>query len=318
MTALTNFPNGITSFGMPVIGSGSPLVPTTTGSVFFVHSGSGSAGNTGLSPTTPLATINQAVGKCTADKADVIIVMPGHTETVTSTSLSLNVAGITVVGLGSGRLRPTLTYGAAAATINVGADDITVRNLVHIANFDNVAAAYTIGAAKDFHLEGENSFVDNSSALHFLSIVVTGASANAADGLTIVGNRYEGGLAVAPAAFVSILGVCDRLRVNGNYTKLASTDDEGSFITLSDKAITNAEIRGNTHIVVGSTGATVGIFLTGSSTACTGVVANNYVASLDTTTELIATAGTGLKFFENYYTGTADASGKLWPVVDGA
>ena len=38
----------------------------------------------------------------------------------------------------------------------------------------------------------------------------------------------------------------------------------------------------------------------------------------DTTTELIATAGTGLKFFENYYTGTADASGKLWPVVDAA
>jgi hypothetical protein len=42
------------------------------------------------------------------------------------------------------------------------------------------------------------------------------------------------------------------------------------------------------------------------------------VASLDTTTELIATAGTGLAYFNNYYTGTADTSGKLWPVVDGA
>jgi hypothetical protein len=99
---------------------------------------------------------------------------------------------------------------------------------------------------------------------------------------------------------------------------MASTDDEGSFITLSSKVLLAAEIIGNRHIVVGSTGATVGIFLTGSATTCTGIVADNYVASLDTTTELIATAGTGLAYFNNYYTGTADASGKLWPAVDGA
>lgn len=316
-SSITSFPNGIASFGIPVIGSGAGI-PVTTGSYFFVDSSLGLSGNSGTSPSTALATVDQAINKCTADKGDVIICMPGHAEAVTATSITLDVAGVRAVGLGHGRLRPAFTYGAAAATITVSADDCGWSNCVFVANFDNVAAAFTVGAGKDFQLVGDNEFVDKSSALHFLSIVTTGATANAADGLTVMGNRYVGGLALAPAAFLSVLGTLDRLRLGLNYAKMASTDDEGSFITLADKNITNAEIWGNRHIVVGSTGATVGIFLTGSGTACTGMVHNNYVSSLDTTAELIATAGTGLKFFENYYTGTADASGKLWPVVDAA
>lgn len=313
---LTNFPNGITSFGVPVFGAGA-AVPSTTGSYFFVDSVSGGAGNGGLSPSDAVSTVDIAIGKCAADKGDVIVVMPGHAETVTATSVALDVAGVSVVGLGRGLLRPTFTYGAAAATITVSADDCAWKNTVLVGNFDNVAAAFTIGAAKDFLLEG-NTAKDNSSILHFLSIVVTGSTANAADGLSVVNNRWEGGLAIAPAAFVSVLGTIDRLTVLGNYTKMASTDDEGSFITFADKNGTNVEIAYNRHFVTGSTGAAVGIFLTGSGTAFTGMVHNNYVTSLDTTTELIATAGTGLAYFENYYTGTADASGKLWPAVDGA
>jgi hypothetical protein len=147
--------------------------------------------------------------------------------------------------------------------------------------------------------------------------VVTGSTNNAADGLTIAGNSWHG-LAVAPAAFISVLGNLSFLDVRDNFVNMASTDDEGSFLTLSSKVLLSAQITGNKHVVVGATSNTVGIFLTGSATTCTGIVANNFVASLDTTTELIATAGTGLSYFENYYTGTADASGKLWPVVDGA
>jgi hypothetical protein len=308
----TNYPNGVTAYGMSVLGGG---LPVTTGKTFFVHS-SGSVGNDGLSADAPLATIDQAVNKCTADKGDLILVMPGHTETLTSTSLTLDVAGITIIGLGAGRLRPTLTAATTAATVTVSADDITVKNLVFVANVDNAVTAFTVGAAKDFTLEG-CEFVDNSNALHWLSIVTVGTTDNAADGLRVRGNRWWG-LALAPAAFLSITGDLDRLQVADNYCDMAVTDDEGHFITLTADTIRSAEITNNRLVCTGSTGATVGIFLTGSATDCSGVVSYNLVSSLDTTTELIATAGTGLDFFENYYTGTADASGKLWPAADGA
>jgi hypothetical protein len=180
----------------------------------------------------------------------------------------------------------------------------------------DVDSAFTIGAAKDFSLT-ENTFTNGSASLNFLSVVTTGSTANAADGLKITGNYYHN-LSTSPLAFISILGTIARLTVRDNDVISASTADVGHFITFSSLNSTGTRITGNSLIVVGAAGAAVGIFLTGSGTAHTGIMANNYVASLDTTAELIITAGTGLSQFENYYTGTADASAKLWPVVDGA
>lgn len=260
------------------------------------------------------ATVDAAIGLCVANSGDTIYVLPGHTETVTATSIALDVAGVSIIGLGSGLNRPTFTYGAAAATITVSGANCAWKNCHFVANFADVAAAFTLGAAKDFNLEG-NTFLDTSSILNFLSIVVTGTTDLAASGLRVVGNSYIG-LAATANAVISILGDLDRLVVEDNFVDKAATNDAGQFITITADTILGARIMRNTLVVVGATGTTVGIFLTGSSTDNTGVVAYNLVASLDTTTELIATAGTKLKFFENYYTGTADASGKLWPAVD--
>lgn len=288
----------------------------TTGNVFYVSSTKGADGNLGTDPNYPKATVDAAIGACTANNGDIIVLMPGHAETVTATSIALDVAGVSVVGLGTGLKRPTFTYGAAAATITVSAANCVWANCHFVGNFDNVAAAFTIGAAKDFVLEG-NTFVDNSAILHFLSIVVTGATDNAADGLTIIGNSWLG-LAVAPNAVISILGNLNHLNIDNNFADMAATNDVGHFITMSSKVCFGARILRNTLIVVGATDAAVGIFMTGSSTTSTGVVAYNLVTSLDTTTELLDTATLDFAHFENYYTGTIATSGKLWPVVDGA
>lgn len=295
---------------------GSGWVPPTSGQVFYVCSVTGSDAYDGKSPATAFATVDFAIGKCTANKGDVILLMPDHAETVTATSIALDVAGVRIVGLGTGANRPTFTYGAAAATITVTGANCMWANCRFVANFLNVAAAFTVGAAKGFHVLG-NTAMDTSSVLNFLSFLVTGSTNNQADALTVKGNYFLG-KATSPNAFVSILANEDRIDISDNEVFMAATNDVGHFITLSSKILTGARISRNKCIVVGATTATVGIFLTGSGTTSTGVVDNNYVASLDTTSELIATAGTGLSYFENYYTGNADASGKLWPVVDAA
>lgn len=305
-------------------GKHSQSYPFTGGGQVFVVAKSAAAGRQIMQDTFKVfagvnryfATVDAAISACTANRGDVIFVSPGHTETVTATSIALDVAGIRVVGLGTGLNRPTFTYGAAAATITVSAANCSWENCHFIGNFLDVAAAFTIGAAKDFQLLN-NTFVDNSAILGFLSIVVTGATNNDADGLSVVDN-YWYSLDVSPNAFISILADELRLNVTDNYCNMAATNDVGHFITLAGKIIKGARIARNRLVVVGSTGATVGIFLTGSGTTSNGIVENNYVSSLDTTTELIATAGTGLVFFENYYTGTADASGKVWPTADAA
>lgn len=283
------------------------------GKDWYVNSAASSGGD-GATPDSAKTTLQAAVDIALA--GDRIFVAPGHAETVTATSIDLNTAGITIVHLGNGSNTAVYTFGAAAATITVSAANITVIGGRYVANFLDVASAFTTSTANYFRLEG-GEFEDNSSVLNFLSIVTTGATDNQADGLQVIGNSWYA-LNTSPLAFVSILAAIAHLHVEGNFVDSASTADVGHFITFAAKISLGTRILNNILVVVGSTGAAVGIFLTGSGTTHTGIVGRNFVSSLDTTAELIATAGTGLVFFENYYTGTADASGKLWPVVDGA
>ena len=68
--------------GVPV-GTGNKMI---TGSVYFVDSSTGNSGNTGKKPSTALDTLANALDKCTANKGDVIYIMPGHTETTGTTA----------------------------------------------------------------------------------------------------------------------------------------------------------------------------------------------------------------------------------------
>ncbi len=312
MSSLTKvtLPNGaLANDSVAFLGAGSLF---TTGKVFFVNSVIGSDGNVGTDPTAPLATVQQAINSCTANKGDKIVVMVGHAETVTATSINLNKAGVSVICLGSGLERPTFTYSAAAATITVSAAGCAFLGGHHIANFLNVASAFTVGAAKDFQLI-DNTFVDTSSILNFLSLVVTGAVDNAADGLTLSGNYYLG-LATTANAVLSVLGNLNRLTVTENHVDKAATNDAGQMITLSSKVCLGAKISKNNLIVVGSAGATVGIFMTGSGTTSTGIVSFNSITSADATAPLVATATLGFGYFENYI-GNVNNSGKLLPAA---
>src|SRR5690242_14286615 len=79
------------------------------GSVFYVNSVTGSdTANDGRSLDTPYATITKAIAGTTANKGDVIFVMPGHSETRTA-AITVNKAGIAIIGLGQGLVRPSIT-----------------------------------------------------------------------------------------------------------------------------------------------------------------------------------------------------------------
>jgi len=144
MPGLTNYPNGISSFGMPVL----PGVPPTTGTVYFLCNATnagGSDGNSGLTPQQPLATLAAAIAKCTASKGDQVIVMPGHAET--TTAIPLNIAGVAVIGLGFGRNRPAFTATTAATDlINVSAANCSLMNVRLVGAASGVTALLDIGA----------------------------------------------------------------------------------------------------------------------------------------------------------------------------
>lgn len=129
-------------------GRGTAELSDTFGKTFFVDSGVGLSGNSGLTPDKPLATIAQALAKCTANNDDVIYVAPGHAQTISAAAgIDINVAGVTVIGRGFGSAKPTITLGTATtATFKVSADNCTVRGFRFVSAIDSLVKVIDVSA----------------------------------------------------------------------------------------------------------------------------------------------------------------------------
>lgn len=201
----SNYPNG---FANGVNIRGLPVLNSYPGDVFWVDSGSGSDGNKG-SFDRPFASLDFAVGKCTANNGDVIMVKPGHSETLSSAgALDLDVAGITVVGMGNGEDRPQFTFDTAiTADMDVDAANITLVNLVFVNGIDNLTAPIDVNSADFAMIDCETR--DNDSNFHCDDFILTDDNA---DRLHIEGwvHRANGGKTGAQTA-ISIVGGDDHV-----------------------------------------------------------------------------------------------------------
>jgi len=129
------------SGGVPVGGQ------FTTGNIFFVDSGTGSNSNDGTDVDHPVATVDYAVGLCTANNGDIIYVFPGHNETIVSaTSLVVDVAGTTIIGLGQGRTRPMLDFDNTAGSLELDAASCRFSNMILRASVTSGVIAVNVDA----------------------------------------------------------------------------------------------------------------------------------------------------------------------------
>ena len=119
----------------------------STGSRFYVHSGTGTdAAGYGTDPDRPVATLDYAIGLCTASVSDIIYVMPGHAET--TTAIAADKIGIRIIGIGVGRNRPALTATTAATDlVNVTAASTHIENIRFVGAASGVTALLDIAAA---------------------------------------------------------------------------------------------------------------------------------------------------------------------------
>jgi hypothetical protein len=306
---LTNYPNGISSFGIPIYGAQAGSAPLT-GTVLFVDTVNGVDAGTGNSPTYPFQTLTYALTQ--ASGYTTIFLMQGSTVTISSaTALLLNVANVAIVGLGTGSQRPVFNFTTAnTAAIPVSAANVSVSNVRHTANFLSIARAYTVTAV-GFTLDG-CSFTDSSGVLNFLNIINCTGAANTADRLTVTNNSWYGLGTTSVNSFVLTANDIDRLTFSGNYANLAATTDAASGVTVTAGVLTNASIAYN-RTYRKNTATTAGALVSLSGTTSTGLINNNYCLTLDASAPLLFTATTGLGAFENYVSGAITLSGILTP-----
>ena len=161
--------------------------------IWFVDSvtGTNSLGH-GQNPDAPLATIAYAFSSDLVTEGDVVYALPTHRETIAGAgTITADIAGVRVIGLGWGQSRPLLTWSATDSSILITAASVEFRNLRTKVSIDEVVSMIATSAACT--VLDRVDFEDTASAQAIQFLLTT----NAADYLT-VSNCYHEQILAAP------------------------------------------------------------------------------------------------------------------------
>jgi len=134
-------------------------MPLGTGHIFYVDSAVINEGD-GSSWLNAKDTLDEAVNLCENSRGDVIYVAQGHAETFLAQSLDCDVIGVTIIGCGSGSLRPTITYGHTSAEVAIGADNVTIMNMRFISSVTGVLMGIEVEDGVDYFTIRNCEFTD--------------------------------------------------------------------------------------------------------------------------------------------------------------
>jgi len=158
------------------------LNANSVGQIFYVSDRTDANGadvpQNGKSWKSPFATIDYAIGQCTADRGDTIYVLPGHTAAVIAAgTIDADVAGIRIVGVGNTRERPSITWSTIiSADLDIDAANITIKNFyMDMTGIENLAAAIDVNSA-GFRLENCEILIADADGLEATAVT---ADANA-------------------------------------------------------------------------------------------------------------------------------------------
>jgi hypothetical protein len=301
---LTNYPNGISSFGVPQIG-GSTL-PVTDGNYFFVDASFGSNGNEGNTPEKPFATVAYAISVSTAGNNDVIVMLPAHTETIATAGGWTPKAGTFILGLGWGDNRPRITMSATASTILLSAAGVSLRNFRVTTS---VAEVVTI-----ISMSGAGCTIDavdyyESGTFACITFLTTTAAANR---FSLLNCRHASTTApTGTAGWLSLVGG-DAWRIENNTFIVARAATSWVCRVLTTAA-TNIFVQNNTFCSTVSDTATVAFVLLANTT---GHVAFNNGINIGKTAIAGSLALASCTGTMNYASKAANKNGLLDPVVD--
>lgn len=266
------------------------------GSIFFVGStvtGAVDSVGAGRNPDNPFATLDYAIGQCTAGQGDVIYVLPGHNEGLGDAQIAVDVAGISIIGLGSGGLVPRIDFDHANASIDVSASNVKIKNLRLLPSVTTIAIGIDVMAGvTDTVLEDIEILPGEDGA--GVDEFVLGVDIKAGCSRTTVKRlkAHAHASAAHQDAGISLTGASDGVVIDGcdiTIVGAAGVAPIKGITTLS----TNVRIKNCTLVTDNEPGIEL---LTGT----TGVLADNSIMS-DLATIAAAIVSDGCAKFRNQY-----------------
>lgn len=222
-----------------------------------------------------VGTLASALGRARSGKGDVIFVLPGYSENISSADYaSALVAGTRIIGLGNVHetTAPKLTWTATGSTFLLDVANCSIENMVlDWAGIDNVAAPITVSAA-GCALIGNKIVVQSASgsagADQGVEVAAGGTGFRFNDNICLSDDEDE---PLTGGGIVEISGAAGDVEVSGNYLCGAAAATVG-LIRVS-AAATNIRIQKNMVFNLETTSGAVGILI--SSATAQGAVTDN-------------------------------------------
>lgn len=166
MSGITNYPNGVSSFGVPLPGQ----LPFTFGRYIFVNPTTGADGNDGLSVDTPKKTVQAAYDMATSNNDDVIVLSTYATHELTE-QLTISKNRVHFVGDVYGRMygqRAKINYADGNATAlpfavkNIGVGN-TFTGIKFLNNNTDAQVVGTVGEGGEYAVYRNCEFYNSTN-----------------------------------------------------------------------------------------------------------------------------------------------------------
>lgn len=258
------------------------LLPPGSRVCAYVRS-TGRQTNDPISNDAPIHTTLNAALAQSRGYGDVVLVLPGHAENISSADQMSNlVAGTQIIGLGYGTLRPTFTWTAATATFLFDVANVSLSNCILEMAGDpasttalSVAAPITVSAAGCSIVGCKIRSSVDADQLATIPITTTAAG----DDFTMSHCFMFGAAAGESTTGVRLVGA-DRFIMENCYIDIATSAAGVGVVQMLTTASTNVRIRNSTFI---NRKAASSDAITGMA-ASTGAVENCSFGMLDNTT----------------------------------
>lgn len=192
-----------------------------------------------------------AASRCKSGRADVIIVLPNHTESfAVADAVPDLVAGTKILCLGEGAQRPTFTWTAAAATFLFNVANVTLDNaILEMAGDPALTAALSVAAPITVSAAGcqiSNCRIRTSVDADQLATIPVTTTA-AADDFRFLYNRVFGATAGESTTGLRLVGA-DRLQMEGCYFDMATSSTTVGVVQFLTTASLNVRAKNSTFI----------------------------------------------------------------------
>lgn len=245
---------------------------TSRNAEYCVDSVNGSDNNTGKDWDNAKATIAAAYALCTANMGDHIWLAPGHYEDLADAQIDLATAGVTIAGVPDAvdSDMPRIDFNHANASVNLGADNIILRNIAFRPGITDVLIGVDIEAGSTgcvvedcYFMQGEDGAgVDDfilpinlkagchDTIIRRNRIRSHAAAAGYTDGIDLIGvscrviiedNLIQGNFSVSGVG--NSAGVCDVILVKDNIIKVADGQPGIELVATTNGILTGNQIE---------------------------------------------------------------------------